>query len=287
MIQDIGEHSFDNSYRICEPGGDARLVICDGDALLLRDGCELAEFPRAADAPEGAALRYLFSIDGDPYFLADGPLELQGFSLRTLREVRSAAPAEAVLAAAVGVQLARWYRENRFCGACGFAMEHAPSSREMVCPACGRIVYPKIAPGVIVGVVDRATESIVLTVYGDRPAVGPALVAGFTEAGESLEQTVAREVCEEVGLAVRNLRFYASQPWPFSDSLLAGFFCEVDGSREIAVDGRELKRAEWTRREDVPTRADDRVSLTGEMMKLFRERGADVLDPDVRWEGAR
>lgn len=287
MIQDIGEHSFDNAYAPCE-AGPSSLVLCYADGgVLLRDGGRL-ELPHAAELGICCdELRFLFAVDGEPLYLGAPARVPEGFSCRPISWTRQEGPAELVLAVNAGAQLARWYEANRYCGRCGHAMEHAPISRELVCPECANIVYPKIAPGIIVGVVDPVAEKIVLTTYAGRPNARPALIAGFTEVGESLEQTVAREVREEVGLAVKNLRYYASQPWPFSDSLLAGFFCEVDGSRELAVDHGELKQAAWVAPADVPKRADDRISMTGEMMKLFRERGSAVLADGVRWEGER
>ena len=97
-----------------------------------------------------------------------------------------------------------------------------------------------------------------------------ALVAGFTEIGETLEETVAREVMEEAGIRVKNIRYYKSQPWGIVDDILMGFFCEVDGNPEITMDAEELKIAEWRSREEIELQPSD-YSLTNEMMKLFKE----------------
>ena len=98
----------------------------------------------------------------------------------------------------------------------------------------------------------------------------PALVAGFAEIGETLEETVQREVMEEVGLKVKNIRYYKSQPWGMALDILTGFFCELDGDNSIKMDESELKYAEWVKREDVVLQPSD-YSLTNEMMKLFRD----------------
>ena len=120
----------------------------------------------------------------------------------------------------------------------------------------------------IVAVTDG--NRLLLTKYANRPGtVNYALVAGFTEIGETLEETVRREVMEEVGLRVKNIRYYKSQPWSFSSTLLCGFCCEVDGSREVRLDTEELAVAEWFEREDIPLE-DDGVSLTREMIQMFR-----------------
>lgn len=133
---------------------------------------------------------------------------------------------------------------------------------------CGNTVYPKICPGVIVAVTDG--DRLLLTKYANRPgSVNYALVAGFTEIGETLEETVQREVMEEVGLKVKNIRYYKSQPWSFSSTLLCGFFCDVDGDISITLDTNELALAEWFARENIPVE-DDGISLTGEMIRVFK-----------------
>ena len=97
-----------------------------------------------------------------------------------------------------------------------------------------------------------------------------ALLAGFNEIGESIEETVSREVMEEVGLKVKNIRYYKSQPWSFSDTLLMGFFCDLDGEEEINLDREELAMAEWFDREKMPVERED-LSLTNDMMMAFKE----------------
>lgn len=119
----------------------------------------------------------------------------------------------------------------------------------------------------IVGV--KNGEYLLLTRYR-RGFRHNALVAGFCEIGETVEETVSREVMEEVGLKVRNIRYYKSQPWGIASDLLMGFYCEVDGDDTIHRDGNELKYAEWVRREDIVLQPSD-YSLTNEMMKRFRD----------------
>ena len=101
-----------------------------------------------------------------------------------------------------------------------------------------------------------------------------ALVAGFTEIGETVEQTVQREVMEETGIRVKNIRYYKSQPWGMAQDLLMGFYCEADGNEKIRRDENELKYAEWVRQEEIVLQPND-LSLTNEMMKLFRHNGRE------------
>ena len=114
-------------------------------------------------------------------------------------------------------------------------------------------------------------DKLLLTKYAPNHSAHRryALVAGYTEIGESFEDTVRREVWEEVGLKVKNIRYYASQPWSFSGALLAGFFCDVDGDTHITLDENELSVAEWFDRADIPDNAT--ISLTGTMMKAFQD----------------
>lgn len=127
--------------------------------------------------------------------------------------------------------------------------------------------YPKISPAVIVGVTDG--NRILMSKYADRDYKKYALLAGFTEIGETIEETVKREVMEEVGLKVKNIRFYKSQPWSFTDTLLMGFFADLDGDSEITLDQEELALAEWFEREEIPV-TERNISLTNEMILAFK-----------------
>lgn len=139
--------------------------------------------------------------------------------------------------------------------------------RALKCPSCGHLIYPRIVPAVIVGV--KNDDKLLLTKY--RKGFTPfALIAGFTEIGETLEETVSREVMEEAGLRVKNIQYYKSQPWGVVDDLLAGFYCEVDGDTDIHMDASELKLAEWKTRDEIELQPND-FSLTNEMMREFKE----------------
>ena len=165
-------------------------------------------------------------------------------------------------------QLHRWKESRRFCGRCGHETEDSKTERAVVCPFCGQTEYPKICPAVIVAVHDG--DRLLLTRYRGRPFKKYALIAGFNEIGESIEDTVHREVMEEAGLRVKNLRFYKSQPWVFTDTLLMGFVCELDGSDKITVQESELAEAAWHLRSELPEDHSN-ISLTGEMIECFRQ----------------
>lgn len=298
MIHELGvARALDNHFEPRDARPDDYLLHFSGGACLARvthvgaadadagDSGEVFDLPRVRDyRRRPRRVTYLFSLGAERFFLAldDRAVAPAGFAYESMSWLRRAEPQHLLFAAATASQLDRWYRDNRFCGRCGHPTELAPSSREVVCPACAHIVYPKICPGVICAVVsladDPAEDRIVLTRYAGRTTALWALVAGFTEIGEPLEGTVRREVMEEVGLSVRGLRFYKSQPWGFTDTLLAGFWCEVDGSDELAVDHSELKEARWFRRDEIPLeRTGDQTSLTGEMIERFRLEGRAAL----------
>ncbi len=216
----------------------------------------------------GLTFIYLFSIDDTAFYSVDGwDGELPGCQWEDVGVFRTAAPGYLAFAGITGEQLFTWRQDHRFCGGCGARMAPSDTERAFRCPDCGRIVYPKICPAVIVAVTHG--DRILLSRYAGRAHAHYALVAGFAEFGEPIEDTVRREVMEEVGLRVKNLRFYKSQPWSFSDTLLMGFYCELDGSEDITLDTNELAEAVWVRREDVPERSRD-ISLTSEMMERFR-----------------
>ena len=164
-------------------------------------------------------------------------------------------------------QLANWYDNNQYCGRCGDKMIRVKEERALSCPSCGHRVYPRIVPAVIVGIIDG--DRICITRYAQGYGHN-ALVAGFVEIGETIEQTVEREVMEEVGLKVKNIRYYKSQPWGFVDDLLLGFYCDVDGDNTIHMDRNELKIAHFVRREDIVLQP-EHLSLTLHMLLLLHK----------------
>lgn len=283
MIQDIYPKHLANEYHEYKAGNND-IVICIYDGKILtgldRDGgITLPEAKAFAgtDPKLMFPVHYLFSIDGRHYVLwalleelpapisaEDSGLEEPAF--RRLLEIRSRGPMHNVLAAATAWHLYGWYADNRFCGRCGRLLEHDHKLRMLKCQ-CGNCIFPKIAPAVIVGVIKG--DSILITRYSGREYKKNALIAGFTEIGETAEETVAREVMEEVGLRVRNITYYKSQPWGFTGTLLLGYFCEACDDSPIKMDENELSAAEWVKREDLEEYTEG-VSLTGEMMNVFR-----------------
>ena len=268
MIHEIGPRVFDNEYKEQTP--DARsVVMCvkNGAVLIREENGEIAMPLCGEIAPGMAPLVYLFSIDDTRFFLGTDIEPFGGYAYHDMGEFRNKTPRHLAFAAVTACQLDGWYTRNRFCGRCGSETVRDNKERMLRCENCGNMIYPKISPAVIVGIIDN--DKILMTKYAGRPYKNYALIAGFSEVGESIEQTVHREVLEEVGVRVKNIRFYKSQPWPFSDSLLMGFFCDLDGSNEIVLDETELAVAEWVHRDDIAVLFDG-ISLTNEMITRFK-----------------
>ncbi len=292
MIQDIQPDRLCNAYQPEPPGTDSRILSFRGNEVCVRKGGRVS-FPtfgalktwckkKGEKLPE---LIFLFTMGPEQpekrepgaetsYFLADfssfsenAIIPASDYEYVRLSLLRPRPPKAQVFAAATAWHLHVWYRDNRHCGRCGKTLVPDRTLRMLSCPSCGNVVFPKIAPAVIVGLTDG--DRILMTKYAGREYKRYALIAGFTEIGETAEETVAREVMEEVGLKVKNIRYYKSQPWGFDANLLLGYFCELDGPDEIRLDEEELSTAEWINYRDIPDDAEE-ISLTREMMAYFK-----------------
>lgn len=278
MIQDILPSVMDNSYRNKKPSDESKIVYFrEGKLMIKVDGStDDFEFPlwkevRGNESGETASEPvFLFSIDKDDYFLVWNvermPENAEFRAVNDIRKLKLSGHVN-IFAVFTAYHLWKWYSVNRCCGVCGSPMVHSERSRSMRCPECGNKVYPRINPAVIIGVTNG--DNLLLIRYRERYRHN-ALVAGFTEIGETVEETVAREVMEETGLRIKNIRYYKSQPWGIAEDVLMGFYCDVDGDDTIHIDEHELKYAEWVRREDIILQPAD-YSLTNEMMKMFKE----------------
>lgn len=212
---------------------------------------------------------------------ASGHAEDVEYTVETLRVLRRTKPKEECYAGETAYHLYVWYRDNSFCGRCGEHFEYSHKERAMICPSCGNVVYPKIAPAVIVGILNSYGDKIVMTRYAGREYKGHALVAGFCEIGETAEDTVRREVLEEVGLHVCNIRYYKSQPWGFDSNLLFGYYCTADEDEPIHMDDGELAKAVWVSRDEIGEE-ERNLSLTAEMIMHFKEEGDKICSSTCR-----
>jgi len=219
MIQDIEPKIFNNNFKIKPARQQDLFLSYEGDTVLVREDRDKLWYPSFSDFEAKYPhlidiAQFLFTIDEINYYLIyeKGLDSEEGWTYVSTNRFRTESKYWRSFAGAVGWQLKRWYNNHLFCSKCGNPTKHSEKERLLYCESCSFQTYPIISPCVIVAVHDG--ERLLLTKYAGREYTRYALVAGFAEIGESLEQTVIREVKEEVGLNVKNLKFYKSQPWP-------------------------------------------------------------------------
>ncbi len=228
----------------CErPGGlvlahHRQHFLGDANGLLFpREWLKKQELPVLAEHGLG-------HFRGEPVYLLElqGKADLPGCHWQSLRQVMLEGDAELFQMLGFAAQIGTWASDNRFCGSCATPMLHVPGERAMQCPACSLRHYPRLSPSMIV-LVTRGDD--VLLARSPRFVSGVySTLAGFVEAGESVEQCVAREVREEVGVEVCNIRYQGSQNWPFPHSLMLGFHADYAGG-EIVLQEEEIEDARW------------------------------------------
>ena len=271
MLQDLESGKLENQFKYGTPSPKDKVHIFKNREILIhRDKDNYISLPIAENISlDKDKFQYLFTLQGEKHFLYLGSHVTDGFfqfePLSTLRQLKSK---DVCFAAMTAFHLYTWYTQNRFCGQCGAKTIHDTKERMLRCPECDNMIFPRISPAVIIAVTNG--DKIVLSKYAGRNYSRYALLAGYTEIGETLEETVAREVKEEVGFKIKNIRYYKSQPWGIDGNVLMGFFCDLDGDEAITIDKNELSMAQWYHRSNLPAK-DDGISLTREMIRIFEE----------------
>lgn len=221
------------------------VVTREGGGMRMLHATEAAQV-RAAHLEE----HYLGTVDGANVFAVAAQDDVEApFEIIGLRGLWGEVDETSFGIAGRAVQIIDWAATHRFCGRCATPTTREPSERAMRCPACGLAVYPRIAPAIIVLV--RKGDLALLARHARFPIPFYSTLAGFVEPGESLEETLAREVKEEVGVDVTDPRYFGSQSWPFPNSLMLGFFATWSGG-EIVIDGNEIADAKWFRADELP-----------------------------------
>jgi NAD+ diphosphatase len=257
MLHEIEPHKLYNEFRKQSPRPTDFLVVYFGDKSLLKKNGDSFEIPKVADFNQGnVPCHYLFSIDDAAYFLADLSISKElvesasdDYVLCPARTYRYMGDPLLRLGGATAAHIAHWESQNRFCGRCGSETSRSDKERAIVCPKCGNVVYPRISPVVIVAV--HNGDKLLMAHNIDNPNPRLFLISGFVEVGESLEQAVYREVLEEAGVHVKNVRYFGSQPWPFPSGLMVGFTADYAGGT-IHVQREELKNVAWFHRDHLP-----------------------------------
>jgi NAD+ diphosphatase len=273
MIHEILPHRFNNRFHIkTDIDKNDFVFLFHENKLLLKVESEKYILPKSIDIPFDIKMyerNYLFSLDDTACFLIWNCLTTddENFVYKEITFFRTLQPKEIAWICIVSFQLMNWYVSNKFCGRCGSKTMEKPDERAIVCTGCHSVVYPKVAPAVIVAIV--CDDKILLARNANFPNSWFSLIAGYVDTGESLEETVVREVKEEVGIDVTNVRYYKSQPWPFSGSLMIGFVAEADFTQTIQTDNKEITEAAWFTRGNLPNHPPN-ISIAGEIIEKFK-----------------
>jgi NAD+ diphosphatase len=245
---------------VSELTGQERIVLFNGRDVLLSTKNGVNCLPLADEArnllPEDAVLMAIGVVDGAVCCGTSVKLENatipSDMSVMPTRIAFAESSVDITNAVSRVREMTNWRRQHRLCGGCGIPLSFSDTDLALVCPQCGERYYPQIAPAVIVAITRNDRKELLLAHnkrFTDRTF---GLVAGFVEAGESVEQAVRREIMEETGITVKNIRYLSSQPWPFPNSLMLAFEAEWE-SGEAKPDGSELIELGWFTKETLPT----------------------------------
>lgn len=254
------------------------------DRLLVQINNHTATVPFVADLCtldlEPKRKHYLGIWDGRHCYSAELAGETEppdGWTFQGLRRLFGLLPEAFFWMAGRAVQIVAWDRDHQFCGRCAKPTETIPTERAKECPNCGLHSYPRLSPAIIV-LIQKGNE-ILLARSHRHPPDRFSVLAGFVEPGETLEEATAREVFEEVGIRVKNIRYFGSQPWPFPNSLMIGFTCEYAGG-EIVLEEAEMAEAGWFTVDNMP-RIPGSISISRQLIDWFIEQqGKEVAVQD-------
>ena len=260
-----------------EPPRAAAWFAFRGDRLLVRAGQADADLPDYADLAtlgvDFEAGHYLGRLDDlDCYALqvSDDVEPAAGISLEGLRGLYGRLPDDYFTIAGRAIQILLWDQTHRFCGRCGQPTVNAPAERAKLCPQCGLLSFPRLSPAVIM-LIQRGDEFLLARNRNFAEGFFSVL-AGFVEPGESLEEAVAREIHEEVGLEVTDIRYFGSQPWPFPHSLMIGFMTRYVGG-ELRLQADEIAEAAWFARDAELPRLPGKLSIARRLIDAFLADG--------------
>ncbi|MBW2060481.1 MAG: NAD(+) diphosphatase [Deltaproteobacteria bacterium] len=212
--------------------------------------------------------QYLGKLNGSPCYsgeLDHDAAAPSGMTFLGLRRLFEQVEQDLFNIAGRAFQIVKWDQTHQYCSRCGAPTETKSDERAKICLKCGLINYPRISPAIIVAVVKK--NQILLARSERFPTGFYSVLAGFVEPGETFEDCVKREVKEEVGLDVKNIRYFGSQPWPFPDSLMVGFIADYDGGK-ILIDKTEIKDAGWFTAHDLP-QIPGKISIARRLIDWF------------------
>lgn len=248
-------------------------VFC-GDKLLVKSMDKAVTIPCVTDLGklnlEPIRKQYLGTQDGRPCYsaeCADDVSAPEGMEFQGLRRLFGLMKEDLFWRAGYAIQIMNWDRTKQYCGRCGTTTEESTEERAKVCPECGFVAFPRISPAIIVAVL-RGNQ-ILLARARRFPYKFYSVLAGFVEPGESLEECLRREVKEEVGIEVKNICYFGSQPWPFPNSLMVAFTADY-AKGKITIDENEIMDAGWFTANNLP-RIPDKISIARRLIDWFVE----------------
>lgn len=253
---------------------DALWFVFKGSKLAIETREDKLELPAAVKINKYRDslkhIHYLGTLEGRQCYAAEMEDENDigadiGFG--DLRTIMPNLQDDIFFVAGRATQIINWDKEHQYCGRCGSIMVKSSSERVKVCPKCKLSSYPRISPAIIVAVT-KGNEILLAHNKNFKPGLF-SVIAGFVDAGETFEECVKREVMEEVGIKVKNIKYFRSQPWPFPNSLMVGFTAEYENG-EISPDGVEIEEAHWYRAENLPS-IPSKITIAGKLINWFIE----------------
>lgn len=267
--------SFIPGYKpLSEPSEPPLWFLFNNQKILIKSQEGYENLPQQSDLEILGLIpmqqQYVGSLNGQPCYAAEvnGTDAISStFAFRGIRSLFGRLEDETTLVAGLANQLVVWNRNHRYCGKCGHPTENKTDERAKHCPDCGLVNYPRLSPAVIMAVLKN--NQILLARSQRMPSKFYSVLAGFVEPGETLEQCVQREIFEEVGIHIENIRYFGSQPWPFPDSLMVAFIADYAGGT-IEVDGSEILDAGWFSADHLPA-IPPKISIARRLIDWFVE----------------
>ena len=215
-------------------------------------------------------IQHLGTLDGHPCYSAEVDPDTtapEGMVFVDLRTLYHKLDEDVYLLAGRAIQVVNWDSSHQFCGICGTPTQTKEDEMAKICPECGFTSHTRLSPAVITAIIKD--DKLLMAQHARTPGNMYGLIAGFVEAGETLEEAVQRETAEEVGLKVKNIKYFGSQSWPFPNSLMIGFTAQYAGG-EIEVDGDEITDAKWFSKDEIPF-SPSKISIAGELIDWYKK----------------
>ena len=251
---------IDFSADIAPADDDYLFVFNDNRELFLTPKKEL---PKTLDEFDIEFCLFIGKYNSKNCFVVNADFK-NGYDLREVYEFNH----DLYHIAGKAVLVRDWYISHRFCGRCGTKTQLDEKDMMLKCPSCGQVHYPRIAPAIIVAI--RKDDELLMAKHSYHDNIRYALIAGFVEPGESIEEAVHREVLEEVGIKIKNLKYQRSQSWPFPNSLMLAFTAEYE-SGDIKVDGDEILKANWFKKDEI-IRYNSDISISDWLIQDFIDK---------------